>query len=333
MKIQCAISVAGNRTAFIGRFGKAALVVVFFAVAGCSTMNSGVSKDGAASAGAASQVGNKVSKAERKQYVAWLLGQGEKALVAGETAGAYAAYAKLLQMEPNNPRALLGLAETKLADGDAKRAAAVFARAAKTPALKPLAMQGIGLSLVKEERYAAAERNLLAAVEADGELWRAWNGLGEIADNYGNWDKARQHYEKALKANPDAATTYNNIGVSLLVQGRYREAEKQFREATDREPTLRRAKSNLRLALAWQGKYGEALTGTTKADTPVVLNNLGYIAMKKGDYQFAEAYLVQAMQLSPSYYAKAAQNLNVLHQVKKAQIVVKPDKPVTMKPQ
>ena len=79
------------------------------------------------------------------------------------------------------------------------------------------------------------------------------------------------------------------------------------------------------MALAWQGKYVEALTGIRKDEMPVMLNNVGYIAMKRGDYEFAEAYLSQAMQMSPSYYAKAAENLEYLRQLKRAEKAKKTD--------
>jgi hypothetical protein len=41
--------------------------------------------------------------------------------------------------------------------------------------------------------------------------------------------------------------------------------------------------------------------------------------MKRGDYEFAEAYLSQALQTSPSYYKKAAENLYYLNQIRKVE--------------
>jgi len=68
---------------------------------------------------------------------------------------------------------------------------------------------------------------------------------------------------------------------------------------------------------AWQGKYAEALTDVSRVDAPVTLNNVGYIAMQRGDLGHAEAYFAQAMQLSPAFYDKADRNLNFLHDMKK----------------
>ena len=42
---------------------------------------------------------------------------------------------------------------------------------------------------------------------------------------------------------------------------------------------------------------------------PNVLNDVGVIAMRQGDLRRAESYFARAMELSPSYHAKAAQNL------------------------
>ena len=41
-------------------------------------------------------------------------------------------------------------------------------------------------------------------------------------------------------------------------------------------------------------------------------NNLGYIAMMKGDYDKANVYLQEAIKLSPHYYKKANDNLKHL---------------------
>ena len=124
-----------------------------------------------------------------------------------------------------------------------------------------------------------------------------------------------------MTANPKAAAVYNNRGVSRLIRHDYEGAAKDFSQALGINPAMETARGNLRVALAWQGRYVEALVGVNAKEAPVVLNNLGYLALKRGDYEGAEAYLAQAMQLSPAYYAKAAENLAYLRQIRKIEKV------------
>lgn len=259
----------------------------------------------------------KAAKAAQQKATALALQRGKKALAAGDHDAAYAAYAKAYKAEPKNSEALFGLAESLLGIGEAGKASAAFAKVAEIPEMKITGLQGRGLALAMSGRNRAAETFLRAATEADPTLWRAWNAIGKINDANGLWDEANASYDRALKANPKAAVVYNNRGVSRLIRHDYEGAAKDFSQALGIDPGMETSRGNLRVALAWQGKYVEALVGVTAKEAPAVLNNVGYIAMKRGDYEGAEAYLAQAMQLSPAYYAKAAENLAYLRQIRK----------------
>lgn len=242
---------------------------------------------------------------------------GKKALKAGDYMTAYKAYFEAYRADTKNAEALYGLAESLLGIGEARKASAAFATLIDIPSLKAAGLQGRGLALAMLGRNEEAEKLLRAAIKMDPMLWRAWNGIGQINDSRRNWKAAIASYNQALKTNPNAAEVYNNRGVSHLIRLDYEGAARDFRLALSIAPNMETARGNLRVALAWQGKYVEALVGVTAAEAPTVFNNLGYIAMKRGDYEGAEAYLAQAMQLSPSYYTKAAENLAYLHQIRK----------------
>lgn len=62
----------------------------------------------------------------------------------------------------------------------------------------------------------------------------------------------------------------------------------------------------------------DALAGVGMAQLPEVLNNLGYVAMVKGDLPVAEAYFTRAIEASPSYYRIAAENLICLKAMRDA---------------
>ena len=108
---------------------------------------------------------------------------------------------------------------------------------------------------------------------------------------------------------------YNNRGFSMLMQQRLKEAVADFTLALRMDPEFEIARENLRLALAWQGRYVHAMAGASNRDMARVLNNVGFIALMRGDYGNAEAYLLRAMEADPSYNETAARNLTYLKQV------------------
>jgi len=292
------------------------ILLVFFLFAGCASSENTLTKD------IVSDIAHSdTARLDTQRSLA----QGQQSLAAGDHDAAYENFSRVLQEDSRNPEALAGLGESLLIGGEPKKALSVFAKLEEQADHKAVAYQGQGLALLGMGEYAKSEALLGKAVTEDAQLWRSWNALGTIKDRGGSWAEARNDYDRALEINPDAIEAINNRGISFLWEQKYPEAEKAFKEALRRSPNLAEARTNLRMALAWQGKYVEALTGIRKDEMPVMLNNVGYIAMKRGDYEFAEAYLAQAMQMSPSYYAKAAENLEYLRQLKRAEKAKKTD--------
>ncbi len=106
------------------------------------------------------------------------------------------------------------------------------------------------------------------------------------------------------------------MGASYMMQKNYAEAARTFSKALEADPGFEKAETNLRMALAWQGKYAEAAAGTRRRELPSVLNNVGYIAILRGDYDRAEALLNQAMEASPSFNDRAWENLRYLETIR-----------------
>jgi Tfp pilus assembly protein PilF len=61
--------------------------------------------------------------------------------------------------------------------------------------------------------------------------------------------------------------------------------------------------------MSMQGEYERAVNGAVAADQAVVLNNAGYAAMLRGDYDKAKDLFTRAMKVKGGYYAMAAANL------------------------
>ncbi len=223
---------------------------------------------------------------------------------------------RVLIGEPENWEAHLLLAELHLATGRPDRAAPIFESLFDKADVGGRALQGHGIAVTLQGDQDRGMESLQRAVAQDSGLWRAWNALGYHYDSKQDWAAAADSYGKALEGNPDSVLIYNNRGFSMLMQKRLSEAVADFNRALRMDPEFDVARENLRLALAWQGKYVHAMAGTANRDMPRVLNNTGFIALMRGDYGNAEAYLLRAMEVDPLYNDTAARNLTYLRQVR-----------------
>jgi Flp pilus assembly protein TadD len=192
-----------------------------------------------------------------------------------------------------------------------------FLLASQSDELRAQALQGLGLALIKVAgQHEAPSVNLEEAVSRDPTLWRAHNGLGQIYDTDREWEKAETAYLKAIELQPNNPILYSNLGMSYLLQKRYDAATLRFRQALQLDPEMVVARTNLRLSYASQGKYVQALAGVADRDMPNALNDVGFLAMVRGDFDAAEAYLTRALETSPSYHRKAATNLKRLEEMR-----------------
>jgi len=221
--------------------------------------------------------------------------------------------------EPDNYTARLLMAEITLATGDPKEAARQFEEIIKNPNSSPVALQGRGLALIKLGENEKGSAALQKAVELDETLWRSWNALGYHYDTTGEWEKSSIAYEQAIKQKPRAAFLYNNRGFSLLLQKKVDAAIRDLWTAIRLDPGLTVARRNLQFALAWKGQYEKALLGVEKGKQGEALNNIGFVALLRGDYSAAEALFLRALEADPAYNAIAYKNLYYTQSLKKVQ--------------
>ena len=238
------------------------------------------------------------------------------ALEQGQLDTAETLVVRLRYIDPKNPEALIARGEILSRQSRYGKAIKVFNQLIKDKKLTARAHQGRGLANLQMGNSFVAMGDLKRAVALNKELWRSWNGLGYYFDTVQKWDEAEKGYSAALAIRRDKPSIFNNRGASKLMQRRYEGALVDFRAALKLDPNLAVARMNIRLALAWLGRYVEAIAGAAKPELPAVLNNVGYVAMIKGEYAAAEAYFARAMVLSPSFHEIAATNLKKLEALK-----------------
>lgn len=242
--------------------------------------------------------------------------RGDRALQLGDTDLALLHYVTALQLGDTDPDILAKIGAIHADRGNLGLAQIAYRMALKAASGHPGALEGYGLILLEARRHQDAEQTLARAVAGDGQRWRAYNGLGVIADLRGDFEQAAGHYAKALEIRPGSAQVLNNLGYSRYLAGDWEAAQTHLEKALDRDPRYHRAWMNLGLIFTRQGRYDDGFAAFRRVmDSAQAWNNVGFVCMMNGDYRRAEDYFNKAISLSPSYYASAQENLRRVRQV------------------
>jgi len=279
------------------------------ALAGCASVSGIDAKKPNPATGAAAAA---MTQAQKDRFVRDI----NLALERGRVDTAESLVVRFQYIDPKNPEVRIARGEILIRQARYGKAIEIFAQLIQDKKLLARAHQGRGLANLQMGNSYVAMGELKKAVALNKELWRSWSALGYYYDTVRKWNEAERNYNVALAIRRDKASIFNNRGSSRLMQRRYADALADFRVALKLDPNLAVSSMNIRLTLAWLGRYVEAIAGAAKREIPAVLNNVGYIAMIKGEYAAAEAYFVRAMELSPSFHEIAATNLKKLEAFK-----------------
>jgi Flp pilus assembly protein TadD len=120
-------------------------------------------------------------------------------------------------------------------------------------------------------------------------------------------------YKKVISLKTHSSAAHNNLGFNYLLQGRHADAAKAFNRALVLAPDNKRAKNNLAAAYLLNEQTDEALKlFQDTVGLAAAYNNLGYILMTRGDWPQAKKAFKKALQLNPSFYVRAQENLDHL---------------------
>ena len=236
----------------------------------------------------------------------------------GRLAEAIAIYQQILVADSGSVEAQYGIAECLLGTGRAGDAKPIFEGLEGKEKFRALALQGAGIADLALDKREEAATALQDAVAADPNLWRAYNGLALIADQKRQPNVALELYHKALTLNPNSPVLLNNLGYSRLLAGKPDEAIANFRKALGLDARSETIQNNLRLAIAAKGDYAGATRNVSRENQAIVLNNVGFVAMRRGDLAEAESLFSRAMEAEPHYDDTIAKNLAQLNALKAA---------------
>ncbi len=228
----------------------------------------------------------------------------------GDLGPAFVQYEKSLELNPDNSRIRYKKGSLLIIGGMNEDAILEFEKVLKKNPKHALSYEGLGMAYFQMKKYDDAEACFHKAIALDPKLWKAHNFLGIIYDYKNRSEKAVYQYEAAIALKDDNELLYNNLGISHFLAGDYQKAIKAFNKALATKRASSKTYNNLGLVLASAGKYREALEAFRKAgDEAQAHNNLGCAYLEQGKYKEAIRCFEKAIELRPTFYATASDNL------------------------
>jgi pentatricopeptide repeat protein len=223
---------------------------------------------------------------------------------------AFTYYDKALHLDPSRILIRYKIGMLYLKKGLADGAIREFREILKKDDHYALAFEGMGHCFLKMGKLDEAEKNFRQALKLAPDLWQSHNFLGIIYDRQKRFDLAIVEYQAAIALKPDEGLLYNNLGFSCYLKGEYENAVDAYMRALKNNYSHPKLYNNLALALGKMGRYQEAADLFKKmGENAKALNNMGLIYLGQGKREQAIASFEKAIELKPSYYTKAAENL------------------------
>jgi Flp pilus assembly protein TadD len=190
--------------------------------------------------------------------------QADEARKAGDLDAAMPLYGRALQAKPDGVEAKLGLGQVYLSVGAPDEAAALFRDVLEKRANDQTARRGLAMALISMGQPDLAERQLEAALLADGRDYRTLNAYGVVLDMTGRHAEAQAHYRQGIELAPDYLPLRNNFGLSLAISGQPEEAIGQLAPLATSRDADGRVRQNLALAYAMNGDLENCLLVSRK---------------------------------------------------------------------
>ena len=137
----------------------------------------------------------------------------------------------------------------------------------------------------------------------------AARNLGEAYLIEKRYTAALKEFNKAEKLNPDDPILLHNVGLTYMAMGKYDRAVIPFQKAIQLKPEYSMAKNSLGSAYLALREWDKAIAVLEEVTDDLLyatphypLANLGWAYFNKKDYQKAQQYLEEALELQPEFY-------------------------------
>jgi len=217
---------------------------------------------------------------------------------------ATAMFSRILELSPDNPRALAMLVSLS-AGGDLPKATELvknqIAKAPKSGGDYFL----LGELLLRQQKFDDALAAFTQAKDLIPNNPEPPMRIAAILQKLGKIDQAITEYRGIIKSDPNSPSAHLGLGTLLEAQGNTQEAKKEYGEALKYKPDFAPAANNLAWLLA-QDEHpdlGEALRLAMIAkqqapDEPHIADTLGWVHYKRQSYSLAATQFQQALKVN-----------------------------------
>lgn len=317
----------------------ALLAALAAALAGCQSMGEGSVKSRNALYDGGRAVLYEVRKGADNPEQAMLM--AARAYAAGDSDQALYQYLRASELDPKRYEALVWVGRIHRERGNHKLAEIALHNVLKEEPNNLAALSELGTLQIGMRRYPEATETLGSALRIDqqrfggvvpaGELadlsalmvdgkspLRVYNGLGVLADLRNDFARAQVYYRLALQISPRSAVVANSQAYSHYLAGDWVSARQAYHQALSFDATYKPAWRNYGMLLARMGSYEEALSAFEQVESRAeASNDVGYICLIEGKLEQAEQFFRSAIDLSPSHYDVAWQNLKRVQQIRR----------------
>lgn len=235
---------------------------------------------------------------------------GDSYLERDHPALAIVEYQKGLQLDPSRVTIRYKIGTLLLKVGKAKEARDQFEKILEYDVMFAPAYLGMGQALLQMGEDIGADQQFRRALTFDPKMWRAHNYLGILADRRHLHLSAIEAYKAALAIEPNEAAVLNNLGMAYFLNAQYSDAARAFLLALQADGHETKIANNLGLALAKLKRYSEAYDAFRRGtNDAMAYNNVGIALLESGKPLQAIACFEKAIELEPTFYEKANQNL------------------------
>lgn len=255
---------------------------------------------------------NRLSKLSFEQ----LLLKGNAYLQNGNLQLAKLHYQKAIDIQPKSATATIGLGKAFYREGKIDNAAELFESSLKLEPDNVKALTLLGITARQQGDIKKSLEVLTRAYDLDSNNPQVLTELAITNDHLGErLSYSESLYQKVTELLSNSAAAHNNLGFNYLLQGRHQDAIKALSRALVLAPENFRARNNLGAAYLLDDQPEKALRlFQSTVGLAAAYNNLGYIQMTRGNYSSAEKAFKKALQINPSFYVRAQQNLDSLEQ-------------------
>jgi Tfp pilus assembly protein PilF len=246
-----------------------------------------------------------------------LIRTGNDYLTKGNLQLATLHFSVALAKNPKSAPACTGIGQVLLGKGEFSKARDAFAKGLEHDENYLPALLGMAMAYRKQGDPEAAVAHLEKARAARPDDIDVLTEMAVTYDALGQELLAEPLYTRVVELMPHKASGYNNLGFNYLLQGRYSEAIATFSRAMSLETPTVKMRNNLAAAFALNGQDEKALRLFEKTvGKASAYNNIGYIHMTQGNWDRAEKAFKHALELNPTFYARAQDNLDRLYRMR-----------------